>query len=205
MDFLQKDQDRSGDKDNSLRREPTPFPKEMRAMAKRAKQIREQQQQPEAQPQQQQQQQQQVVERKKGKEYRPRMQRKSSASNESEDKSGDHQNGFVEIREAKVTSSNTTSGMSQMSGSESLEMATLNESSPAKMTTFNETIKSARISNNFDVAMKFSTANGKVSTTNEPVPTFAEVCEEQVELSQFEALEKALGVVTENNDDQGYR
>ena len=41
----QKDTDRSNDKDTSLRREPTPFPKEMRAMAKRAKKLREQQQQ----------------------------------------------------------------------------------------------------------------------------------------------------------------
>jgi hypothetical protein len=58
----------------------------MRAMAKRAKKLREQQMQQQtqsSQQQQQQQQQQQPAERKKGKEYRPRMQRK--ASNDSED------------------------------------------------------------------------------------------------------------------------
>ena len=39
----QKDPEKLNDKDTSLRREPTPFPKEMRAMAKRAKKLREQQ------------------------------------------------------------------------------------------------------------------------------------------------------------------
>jgi hypothetical protein len=57
-------------------------------MAKRAKKLREQQ----GQPIQQQQQVEDVAQRKKGKEYRPRMQRKSSASNEPEENNAEENN-----------------------------------------------------------------------------------------------------------------
>ena len=84
---------------SSLRREPTPFPKEMRAMAKRAKKLREQQQQqqegqlpPQQQPQQHAED---VAQRKKGKEHRPRMQRKCSTSHEPEENNvEENKNGF---------------------------------------------------------------------------------------------------------------
>ena len=196
----------------------------MRAMAKRAKKLREQQQQQQPQSSQQQQQ----AERKKGKEYRPRMQRKASndsddfpakqhsnldEKNNSRNLDSNHENGFVEIREAKVSStsmSNTTSvqstlSHSKMSTNESIGLSNFVETSPTKITP-SET--SWLNSTSFEAASKLATfdesAASVVSTKWTPNEATSNYSEEQVELSQFEELEKALGVVGDD-EEKGYR
>lgn len=87
----------------SLRREPTPFPKEMRAMAKRVQNMRNKKAMMSSSevPAD-------VIQRKKNKEHRPRMQRKSSL-----DSAADHEHDMVEIKEAKVSKSNASPVVSE--------------------------------------------------------------------------------------------
>jgi hypothetical protein len=139
------------------------------------------------------------------------------SKNNSRNSDLNHENGFVEIREAKVSStsmSNTTSVQSTLSHSkistnESIGKSNFVETSPSKITPSESLWLTS--STSFEAASKFPTFDESAATatsTKSPVSTQNEATsnysEEQAELSQFEELEKALGAVGDD-EDKGYR